>query len=312
MRRLALLFCMVALAGAAQMLLRPVRVGPQEPPALNTIPPPRVDPAAGPVTTEWIAVGGRQRSYILAQPEVAAPHPTVIALHGTGGSADRMAVELGLLPSAQLQGFAAVFPQGQVDRWNFYPPGLETEGFVERTRPTGGLPDDVGFIRAIVGDLIRRGIADPQRIYLAGTSNGGFMALRMVCLDAKPFAAVGLLISGMPDVIGTDCAALKPIPAIMIKGTADPIVPYDGGLIDNLLPVWSTRRLVEFVRRINGCGEPARDSILPRQGFHEIQLELSRQCSGGPVAFYRIIGGGHVVPANAGHLLLDFFRDKAR
>ena len=188
MRRLTPLFCLAALAAAAQMPahsaeplpLPPVRVGPQEP-ALQNVPPPRVDPAAGPVTTEWIAVGGRQRSHILAEPKVPAPHPTLIALHGAGGSAAAIAIELG--------------------------PGA-------------------------------------------------------VCAAAR---------------------FCRRLPA------------GAGGSMEFL-----------------GCGESPPDSLLPRQGFHDIQLELSSQCAGGPVALYRVMGGGHAVPANAGHLLLDFFRDQAR
>ena len=70
------------------------------------------------------------------------------------------------------------------------------------------------------------------------------MALRMICVDAEIFAALGLLVSGMPDVVAAACNATKAIPVLIVKGTADPIVPHAGGLVANVLPVWPTERLV--------------------------------------------------------------------
>jgi poly(3-hydroxybutyrate) depolymerase len=57
----------------------------------------------------------------------------------------------------------------------------------------------------LVADLVRRGISDPKRIYLAGRSLAGVMALRMACVDSGIFAAIGLLISAMPDATSADC-----------------------------------------------------------------------------------------------------------
>jgi polyhydroxybutyrate depolymerase len=134
----------------------------------------------------------------------------------------------------------------------------------------------------------------------------------MVCVNAGMFAAIGLLISGMPERTAAECDAPKPIPVLMIKGTTDPTVPYDGGLVDGVLPVWSTQRSVEFFRQRNGCTESALQLSLPSQDAHAIEVELSTKCSEAPVVLYRIIGGGHVLPPNAGPLLLDFFHDKSR
>jgi polyhydroxybutyrate depolymerase len=260
-----------------------------------------------------LVVNGQIRTLLVERPAAQEPQPTVINLHEAGGSVAGIARESGLAQLAPQQELVAVFPQGLIgNRWNFYPPGEESLGFFERTQRTGVVPDDVGFIQALVADLVRRGIADPKRIYLAGSSNGGFMTLRMLCVNAGMFAAIGLLISGMPEATAADCASPKPVPVLMIKGTADPTVPYGGGLVDNRLPVWPTQRLVEFFRQTNGCTEPALELALPSQDGHRIEVEMSTKCSAAPVVLYRIVGGGHVLPANIGRLLLDFFRDKTR
>ena len=140
------------------------------------------------------------------------------------------------------------------------------------------------------------------------------MALRMACVDAGSFAAIGLLISAMAELTGASCQPAKPLPILMINGTADQLLPYAGGLSVRGDSLWSAERLVGFFRRLNGCAEAAQQSVLPGGHPQKIEIERSTKCSGGPVILYRIVGGGHDVPPglNAGQLLLDFFRDKAR
>ena len=176
------------------------------------------------------------------------------------------------------------------------------------------MPDDVSFLRTLVADLVRRGVSDPKRIYISGLSLGGVMALRMACVDAGTFAAIGLLIAAMSEVTGAECQPAKPLPLLAINGTADPALPYAGGLSVRGDSVWSTERLVGFFRRLNGCTEAAQPSVLPGSHPQRIEIERSTKCSGGHVVVYRIVGGVHTVPPglNAGQVLLDFFRDKVR
>ena len=258
-----------------------------------------------------INVGGQQRAYLLEHPAAAGPRPTLIMLHGAGGTA---AGEAWLGSVALAQGFAAVLPDGQGRRWNFHPPGKETSVDVEFFRQHGGLPDDVAFLKAIVADLVRRRIADPRRVHLAGFSLGGVMALRMACTHADMFAAIALLVSAMAEVNGADCRPARPLPALILNGTADPLIPYAGGRTSRGDTLWPAERLVSFFRRLNSCSEPALSSAVWNPQPQAIEVELSARCAGGPVAFYRVVGGGHTIPPvlNGGHMLLDFFRDKVR
>jgi polyhydroxybutyrate depolymerase len=269
---------------------------------------------ASDASAQSLLVNGRTRTYLLEQPSAQGPRPTVIMLHEAFGNAAGIARASGIAQVAPQQGLVAVFPQSLAGgTWNIYPPGKEPPGFLQRSQETGGLPDDVAFLKALVADLVQRGVSDPKRIYLAGTSNGGFMTLRMICVDAGTFAAIGLLISGMPEPTGADCRPAKPIPAVMIRGTADQVVPHGGGLM-RTLSIWPTDRLVDFLRKLDNCVEPAQQSILPGQLPKKVEIESSVKCSGGPVVLYRVVGGGHDIPPlpNAAQLLLEFFRDKVR
>jgi polyhydroxybutyrate depolymerase len=265
--------------------------------------------------TMQLIVNGQERTFLIERPAVQAPQPTIIMLHGAGGTAAGIASASGLVQLALRRGFVAVFPQGLVaNRWNFYPSGKESATFLQFGQQGGGIPDDIAFLKMLVADLVRRGISDPQRFYLAGYSNGGFMTLRMICVDAGTFAAVGLLMSGMPELIGADCRPSRPVPVLMIKGTADQVVPYDGGLVGNALPVWSNERLLAFFHRLNGCDGTAQQSLAAGQPAQKIEIELWTKCTGAPVILHRIIGGGHALPAtlNVGEVLADFFSDKVK
>jgi polyhydroxybutyrate depolymerase len=263
-----------------------------------------------------LLVNGGVRTFLLDRPAAPGPHPTIVMLHGYTKDAVDIAQATGLAQLAPSQGFAAVFPNGIGHQWNHYPPGKELPFYVTESQKFGGVPDDAAFLKTLISDLIKRGVADPKRIYLAGESNGGFMAMRMICADAQMFAAVGLLIAGMPDLLGADCRPAKPVPFLMVHGTADRTVPYGGGVVPVGAPVavWPSERTAAFFRELDGCVEPPQRSVLPGEHPHTIEIEHSLRCSGGPVIFYRVVGAGHArwPDLNVGQLLLDFFRDKVR
>src|SRR5262249_56860511 len=83
----------------------------------------------------------------------------------------------GFAEAAAGHGFAGVFPDGIYRVWN---DGREG-GRISRV-------DDVGFLHRLVEWLVRHGVADPARVYLAGVSNGGMMTFRLLCGAAAPFA----------------------------------------------------------------------------------------------------------------------------
>jgi poly(3-hydroxybutyrate) depolymerase len=140
------------------------------------------------------------------------------------------------------------------------------------------------------------------------------MTLRMGCVAAETFAGFGLLIAAMPEVFGADCRMANRIPVFMISATADQRLPYGGGRSAAGENIWSTDHLLRFFRDLNGCSGAPQQSTLTGGHAQKIEIELSTRCSGAPVHFYRVIGGGHAVPhsMNPSQMLVDFFRDKIR
>jgi polyhydroxybutyrate depolymerase len=210
----------------------------------------------------------------------------------------------------------------QAARWNLLPSDKHTARYVQLFQASGGLPDDVAFLKALVGDLVKRGISDPKRIYLAGRSLGGAIALLMACADARTFAAMAMLISAMPEETGEVCRPAQPLPVLLMNVAGDPMVPYGGGRVGQAgLPsgvtnVWSAERLLAFFRKLNGCADSPEPPSSPGQSGASPTDGVQRwtKCPGGPIVFHRVAGDRHVVPPalNAAQLLVDFFRDKSR
>jgi poly(3-hydroxybutyrate) depolymerase len=128
---------------------------------------------------------------------------------------------------------------------------------------------------------------------------------------------LALFVGGMPEVLGEECRPSKPMPVMMLNGTADTSVPYAGGPLQpfGIFSAWPTERLVAFFRRLNGCSESHDDSLLSGAGPKKVEVTRWPSCDGGQVLFYRVVGGDHGAwsgNADVARLLVDFFRDKAR
>ncbi len=259
-------------------------------------------------------VAGQRRTYILATPQASGPLPTLIFLHGKGSSALR-ARYMGFEQLGEREHFVTVLPDGLGGEWNVFPPGFRDRSGLF----TNGA--DNTFIKQLVADLVRRGVADPNRIYLSGISNGGVMALRLACDTPELFAAVGVFLASMPDYAGQDCHPTKPIAFMMVNGTADPIMPYDGGSTAAGLKVWGTERTLTFFRKLNGCTmAPKRSEVRQSDygGAPPIVVDRWAGCSGAPIVLYSVVGGGHRPPGGPGtgggfgtaQTLWDFFHGK--
>ena len=257
-----------------------------------------------------LQVAGQPRIYVLSRPRASGPLPTILFLHGRGGSAERLRWT-GFSELGAREGFVTVFPNRISGEWNVFSPAAGQSD----------LDADTTFIKQLVASLVERGIADPKRIYLGGISNGGIMTLRMACAAPELFAAVGVILASMAEPAGQDCHLSKPMPLLMINGTADTVVPYAGGKTAAGLQIWGTDRTVAFFRQLDGCtGAPERTEMQKSAWSDAPPIVVSRwsDCSGAPVVLYSVIGGGHDAPGGPGsrgafkvsQTFWNFFRDK--
>lgn len=267
-------------------------------------------PGGGP-GYESIEVKGQARTFVrytpdsvlLAQKRV----PVVFALHGAKGTAARLAPYLGLNAVADREHFVVVYPQGIDSVWNDGRP-LEDRGSKIATSQ-----NDVLFLNLLADAMVADGVADPERIYLAGVSNGGFMALTMACQSEGRFAAFGAIVASLPTAAKVSCGPKRPVPVMMINGTEDALIRYDGsegqlGIKGNL-PVPEAAKVFAA---IDGCNV-AEDTVLEAVDTSDATRVLRRDwrgCrEGSGVTLYTVDGGGHQAPATgavSGGILLEW------
>lgn len=249
----------------------------------------------------WLADRGAAQAYtlrvatpdglrdVVVLPARRKPAPTVIVLHGIAISASWTSQISGFAEAARERGFTSVYPEGIKAAWNDGREGVASAA------------DDVGFLRKLVRELIQRGIADPARVYITGISNGGMMALRMLCEASDLFAGAGTTIANMPARTGATCQIRNPVPVVMVNGTADFLVPYNGGWVGPFGiggNVWGTEKTAGFLARANGCATVARTE----SATGGVSKTAWRDCiaPGKDVTLYRVNGGGHQIYGRRG------------
>ena len=246
---------------------------------------------------DTIDSSGVARTYTVQLPD-NKPAPLVIVLHGNTQTGADMAARTSWPAIAHREQFGVVFPDGLNRAWADLRP-MTKRAFLAPPEGT----DDVGFIVALVGKFVAEGRADPKRIYVTGLSNGGAMTITMVCARAELFAAAATAITNLTDDMANACHPAKPVPMLMINGTADPLIPYAGGRGTSWFAVpgfWSTERTFAFWRRINGCDaqETAATDLEHRDPSDPTSVtRITSRCpNGNDVMLYRVNRGGHRLP----------------
>jgi polyhydroxybutyrate depolymerase len=234
------------------------------------------------------------------------PPPLLIALHGLNSSGSRLAWWSSLDSRGPLAGFRCVFPDALRTVWDDHGCG----------RVDGA--DDPAFIAALIDHLAGTGQADPRRVVLTGVSSGATFAERLARTGA-------VNVDGLALVTGTARVASRrhtPLAGadtdvLLIAGTDDPMLPYEGGAARGRLG----RATLKDVREVlldgsghdsvapeqlmadwiaaNGCRTPPLvQSLAPTaENFPVVRLAWAPEASGGAtVELYRIEGGGHGWP----------------
>ncbi|WP_454790288.1 extracellular catalytic domain type 1 short-chain-length polyhydroxyalkanoate depolymerase [Mycolicibacterium lutetiense] len=245
---------------------------------------------AAPVPSAQIDFGGMMRTYRLHLPAGGgAPSGLVVNLHAAGATGGDQAALTHYDAVADAHGFAVVYPDGIDYSW--------ADGRGASVPDRQGV-DDVGFISTLVDRLVAENGIPRGRIYATGLSAGGFMANRLACDRADLFAAIAPVAGTLGTNVG--CNPSRPVSVLATYGTADPVVPFNGGPMTGRgggSTVVSGPAMVDRWRQINGCPAPS-DEVLPGTGDGtETHRIASDGCAGGTsVVFMRVDGGGHTWP----------------
>ncbi|GAB4457991.1 MAG: hypothetical protein OHK0029_18580 [Armatimonadaceae bacterium] len=191
---------------------------------------------------QW-QIDGVTRTALVFVPEAAqkpnaAPVPVVFAFHGHGGNSRAV---------ARNYGFQRLWTEAIV----VYMQGLPTPGM---TDPEGKKPGwqrikgdqgdrDLKFFDTVLASLKEQYPVDAKRIYAMGHSNGAGFTYLLWAERGERFAAFAPVAGG-----GRSLQSLTPKPVLHIAGEKDPLVQIE-----------NQRRVMETIRRVNGCEAEGRE-----------------------------------------------------
>lgn len=230
-----------------------------------------------PAAAETVRLG--DRFYEIALPANPKGAPLILALHGGGGDPDQFARSSGLAVAATRAGFAVAFPAGsgrgrdKLLTWN----GGYCCGYAARKDV-----DDIGFLKQVIRDAAARFGTNGTGIYITGMSNGSILAETFAAKNPGLVRAV----AGISGTMDTGHIRVRgKVPALIIHGTADENVPYDGG------PGENSHTRTDFA----SVASVVQDFLAPWGSVRESSQVIDRKDDGTSVIVTDYQKGGRVV-----------------
>lgn len=245
--------------------------------------------AAGDAVPHTIDVNGLSRSYLLYVPtgQSGKRLPAFIMMHGSGSTDTQQERYSDFDAFAQANGLVVMYPNGIDKHWN--------DG---RVIGHESQADDVGFIKAMLAEVIAQGVVDPKRVYAAGISNGGFMAQHLACV--MPDALAGIAVVAATQPVDAACPSPRPMPVIFFQGTADKLVPFIGGPIapqfGNRGTAMSNAQAVAIWQKRNGCGAAQKTQLPAKNDPLQVTVETYSCPAGRGLENVIVQDGGHTWP----------------
>jgi polyhydroxybutyrate depolymerase len=173
---------------------------------------------------------GQTRTFLVHLPpkyyEQSVSLPVILGFHGGLGSAENFRDQTGLNAKADQENFIMV-----------YPDGLDNPGLATQTWNAGKCcgqnaltldTDDVGFVSALIDELVKTYHVDEKRIYATGHSNGAMLCYRLANELSDKIAAIAPNAGNfqMQDAY----APSRNVPVVSIQSKLDQNVIYEGGI----------------------------------------------------------------------------------
>jgi len=266
---------------------------------------PTLDPTheAGLLRDQTIEISGQSRNYHLYRPANLSSPSIVMLLHGNGGSSDQI---LGLegtkapykvwLDIALQENLLLVVPDGLLG-----PNDKQGWNDCRNDAPTNSAVDDVAYLGELLSFVQSRYDAANVRVFIVGTSNGGFMAMRLAQEIPERLDGAAFVVASRP--VNSECVdSTSPLPVLIMNGTEDPITPYAGGQIaGNRGEVFSTIDTVDYwVARNQTTTTPIEFNVPDRDTEDDStikRLSYGNGANNSVVEHYEVLNGGHTEPS---------------
>ena len=220
--------------------------------------------------------------------------PLIVLLHGYGASGVIQNIYLGIGERVTSHGFVLVLPEGTKSK--------SGKQFWDATNACcnfeDGPVDDVAYLRGLIETATKQLAIDPERVFLIGHSNGGFMAYRMACEAADLVAGVASL-AGAVTGAAASCKPTRAVNVLQMHGTDDATINYNGTVAYPGAEAAETRWI-----GLNGCTAasvalPAVDFDGKPAGKETVQRNATDCDEGTQVGLWKMTGSGHIPAVNA-------------
>jgi polyhydroxybutyrate depolymerase len=254
--------------------------------------------AASQVITDSIRVDGHYRTFNFKDPANSKRTSLVFIMHGSGGNGKNMMGSAKRLEEkAEKEQVLLVYPDGYLHYWNECRKAATSKANIENI-------NENAFFEQMIGYFKKKYQIDSKRVFAAGTSGGGQMAYKLGLTMPDKIRAITAVIANLPDTNNLDCIEMKrPIPVMIINGTADSTNPYNGGMMVTggvtFGYVRSTDRSFHYWSGLAGyTGEPVEEKLPdtdPSDGRTIVRYTYKQK--GKPeVVLLKVIGGKHDYP----------------
>ena len=222
--------------------------------------------------------------------------PLLLVLHGFGVSSSLLIAKAGLNALADQKKFAYLAPEGARDALGrpFWNAGKSCCDLDHRQY------NDVKRLRELLVANLSNAAIDPQRVFVIGYSNGGFMAQRLACEVGDRIAGV-VSVAGASPSPDVPCAQSSSLSVLEIHGDADPIVHYAGGTVfdrTDVAPHASAPASAKYWAEHLSCKTTPRElrpiDLEPYVPEPETSVQRYEDCRGA-VELWTVKGGGHYV-----------------
>ncbi len=255
-----------------------------------------------------IIVDGRERQYLIHLPPSYSTNtkmPILFGLHGGGGNYENTIKFYNLNGLADKNNFIVIYPNAIGKSWTM-------KGFATRTKGNDSAVDDVHFISVLIDTIIQHYKGDSTYVFTTGISRGGEFSLYLADKLSTRITAIAPVCASVPKEFLKTYSFKHLTPVLLINGTADPLIPYNGGYGKYLrtdepgegFDMASTDDLTAKISALDSCNLSYKTYAIPDNDPDDgcTATKDMLYCTNWNVEFIKIENGGHTWPGGKQYL----------
>lgn len=248
---------------------------------------------------QFVHQGFRRALHYYAPAQLPERPAVLIVLHGSGSTAEQVHALLGeaFVQLADREGIVVIYGNGFAGGWN------DLRARSPHLAKKLNL-DEIGYFRWVIHWAEQTLGVDRGRTFYFGMSNGAQIIMKLLVEAPEMVTAAALVGANLPRSAELDeqCERLRPRPVMFVNGTADNVMPYEGGKarvlkIFDFGEVHSAEKTARcWVASADVQAPPINTHIDTRDDGTSIDLRRWSEPGKPEVRTYRVNGGKHTIP----------------